>query len=121
MNRFKLAALSIATLIILTGCVNKVDPAKNNTPIAQREGVTCINEFKALQRLSPNDFAIYQAQFTQLTNAYDVYRKNDGAINKDSQEILNIELQSKLKMICARVKGAVFKNMDERSQEINKI
>ncbi|WP_229905980.1 hypothetical protein [Rahnella laticis] len=121
MNRLKLAAFPLATIIILTGCVNKVDPAKNNTPIAQREGVTCINEFKALQRLSPSDFAVYQAQFTQLTNAYDVYRTNGGTINKDSQEILNIELQSKLKMICARVKGAVFKNMDERSQEINKI
>lgn len=121
MNCLKLATFSLAAVMILTGCVNKVDPAKNNTAIAQREGVTCINEFKALQRLSPNDFAIYQTQFTQLTNAYDVYRRNNGSINKDSQEILNIELQSKIKMICARVKGAVFKNMDERSQELNKI
>ncbi|UHM92366.1 hypothetical protein [Rahnella victoriana] len=122
MNKPGLTSLALLALIALSACSTKNNVATiKETPTNKTSNNTCVNEFKALQRLSPHDFEIYQQQFNQLTKSYDVYKANKGLINKDAQEILNIELDSKLKLICARVKGATFKSMDERSQEVNKI
>ncbi len=122
MNKPCLMSLTLIALIALTACSTKNNVATiKEVSVNKSSNNTCVNEFKALQRLSPHDFDLYQKQFNQLTKSYDVYKINKGLINKDAQEILNIELDSKLKLICARVKGAAFKSMDERSQEVNKI
>ncbi|MDH2898062.1 hypothetical protein ACP3TB_08065 [Rahnella variigena] len=122
MNKPCSMSLTLIALIALSACSTKNNvPTIKDTSVNKGTNNTCVNEFKALQRLSPHDFDIYQQQFNQLTKSYDVYKTNKGLINKDAQEILNIELDSKLKLICARVKGATFKSMDERSQEVNKI
>ncbi len=122
MNKPCSMSLTLIALIALSACSTKNNVATiKETSVNKGTNNTCVNEFKALQRLSPHDFDIYQQQFNQLTKSYDVYKMNKGLINKDAQEILNIELDSKLKLICARVKGATFKSMDERSQEVNKI
>lgn len=121
MNKPFLAS-AIVSFSLLAGCSapNTLPAKKETSPNTSKQNI-CLNEFKALQHLSKSDYEVYQQQFNQLNKTYDVYKNNKEVINKDSKEILNIELNAKLTLICARVKNAVFINMDKRSQEINNI
>ncbi len=42
-------------------------------------------------------------------------------MNKDSKEMLALELSDKKTLICARVKSAVFKDVTKRARMINDI
>lgn len=119
MNKPILACLTILTL---AGCSsNNKPPTQKAITVENRAQNICINEFKALQSLSATDYDLYQKQFSQLTKYYNIYKSNKEIVNKDAQEILSIELNAKLKLICARVRGAAFHAMDKRSQEVNKL
>lgn len=111
----------ILPLLTLMGCTAPKSELKDKASTVLTSEQSCINEFKALRNIDPVAYNVYQAQFSTLNATYDVYRKNEAQINKDSKEILGIELNNKLKLICARVKGASFKSMEKRSVEINNL
>lgn len=116
--------LSIALMVSLsqlTGCVsskNKMVSAE--TTIADNSSA-CMNEFNALKQVAPETYQYYLSQFTEVNKSYQVYKQNAGMMNKDAKEVLGMELDSKIKLICARVQSAAFQNMAKRAQDVNKI
>jgi len=71
--------------------------------------------------LDKKAFEVYREQFNKLNQAYAVYKTNESMISKDSREMFAVELKDKKTLICARVKSAVFNNMNLRSQALNDI
>lgn len=103
----------------LSGCAQ---PTVKNTEQDQSAlNTRCYSEFRALQTLDKQAFNVYKQQFSQLNDAYAVYKTNALLINKDSKEMFALELKDKQTLICARVKSAVFNNMNQRSQMLNDI
>lgn len=119
MRRNMARLLILFPLLTLIGCATPKAGIKGNVANASEQ--SCINEFKALKNIDPASYEIYQQQFSKVNQAYEVYRTNSLNINKDSKDILGMELSNKIKLICARVKDASFKNMEKRSQEINNL
>lgn len=110
----------------LSGCSQSMH--KKSAPVPTPVGNTiaeqnnaCANEFEALNRVSPETYNFYLGQFNELNNAYQIYKQNAAMVNKDARDTLGMELDSKLKLICARVKSATFQNMTKRAQDINKL
>ena len=103
----------------LTGCAQPTARTAEQDPSALNN--RCYTEFKALQTLDKQAFSVYKQQFSQLNDAYAVYKTNASLINKDSKEMFALELKDKQTLICARVKSAVFNNMNQRSQMLNDI
>jgi hypothetical protein len=119
MNRNIARSLILFSFLTLMGCATPKTGIKGSVANASEQ--SCVNEFKALKNIDPTSYDIYQQQFSKVNQAYEVYRTNSPNINKDSKDILGMELNNKIKLICARVKDASFKNMEKRSQEINKL
>jgi len=104
----------------LAGCAQP-SMVKNAEQDPSESNSRCYNEFKALQALDTQAFEVYRGQFKKLNQAYAVYKTNESMISKDSKEMFSIELKDKKTLICARVKSAVFNNMNQRSQALNDI
>lgn len=119
MNKNRVSVLILLPFLTLLGCTAPKSEIKGKVASASEQ--SCINEFKALKNIDPASYEIYQQQFSKVNQAYEVYRTNSLNVNKDSKEILGMQLNNKLKLICARVKDASFKNMEKRSQEINSL
>lgn len=81
----------------------------------------CLKEYTALKNLNPAEFEIYKQQFQKLDESYFVYKKEGDMMNKDSKEMLALELSDKKTLICARIKSAVFKDISKRARMINDI
>lgn len=110
----------VVAAAFLSGCAQQ-QTVKNAEQDQSALNSRCYTEFKALQTLDKNAFNVYKQQFNQLNEAYAVYKTNASLINKDSKEIFALELKDKQTLICARVKSAVFNNMNQRSQMLNDI
>lgn len=120
---FLLGAISLVTMQLI-GCshstIKKTTPVTQSNTIAE-QNITCANEFTALNRIDPETYNFYLGQFNELNKAYQIYKQNAGMLNKDARDMLGMELDSKLKLVCARVKSANFQNMTKRAQDINKL
>lgn len=122
MNKALLLGIVGLVLTQLTACNsinNKSVIAKNDTIV--EKNASCMNEFAALQHIDPENYQYYLTQFKELNDAYQVYKQNANLMNKDAKEMLGLELDNKLQLVCARIKSAGFQNMTKRAQDINKI
>jgi len=77
--------------------------------------------FTALKSLDNPTFKKYQQQFSVINNNYEVYKKNQSLIDGNSAEIIRLELNNKVDVVCARVRSAVFTSMAKRANELNKL
>ncbi|GJL36972.1 hypothetical protein TUM17576_37920 [Enterobacter hormaechei] len=77
--------------------------------------------FTALKSLDNASFKKFQHQFSVINNNYAIYKKNQALIEGDSAEIIKLELNDKVDIVCARVRSAVFANMSKRANELNKL
>lgn len=114
-----ISVVMISASVLLSGCAN-VSKGTQSGNIAENR-TECLNEFKTLSQIDPPTFTLYQGQFAKLNDAYDVYKKNGGQINKDARDMLGMELDAKLNVVCARVKSATFQNMAKRAKEIDSL
>lgn len=115
----KTSVVIVTLSVLLSGCAGSSSVTKTGN-IAENKA-ECLNEFKTLSRIDPPSFAYYQSQFATLNDAYAVYKKNAGQMNKDARDMLGMELDAKLKVVCARVKSATFQNMDKRAKDLNSL
>ncbi|RJT10738.1 hypothetical protein [Rahnella inusitata] len=74
-----------------------------------------------MKKLNPEEFKIYEQQFKKLNESFYIFKKEGDMMNKDSKEMLALELSDKKTLICARVKSAVFKDVTKRARMINDI
>ncbi|MBB6115050.1 hypothetical protein [Rahnella sp. Larv3_ips] len=105
-------------MVVVTGCTNKVLPVQQQTGPSNK---ACLKEFEALGDLDPIGYDLYAKQFAEINKNYATYKSQGNNVNKDAKEILSLELDAKLQLVCARVKNSVFHSMQKRSVELNSI
>ncbi|YCH50907.1 hypothetical protein M1D91_18060 [Enterobacter sp. SA197] len=106
---------------VLAGCTK---PKPASTTLAQQEKqkeLQCYQMFTALKTLDHATFRRYQQQFSIINSNYEVYKKNQAFIKGDAAEIISMELNNKVDLVCARVRSAVFTSMATRANELNKL
>lgn len=114
-KRYSLLALCLMVFASV-GCSNKMLPVQEQ---AQPGRDACNKEFVALGKLDPNAYALYAKQFAEINKSYATFKAQGDKVNKDAKEVLGLEIDTKLQLICARVKSSAFKNMKKRSVELN--
>lgn len=114
--------LLIMTLsLLLAGCSGKKSSEPLPSTLGKQQGVQCYQMFTALKSLDNASFKKYQQQFSVINNNYAIYKKNQTLIDGNSAEIIKLELNDKVDIVCARVRSAVFANMSRRANELNKL
>lgn len=108
----KIIILVICCLGILSGCVNKSLPVQQQPKPGTQ---ACLKEFTALGKLDPDAYSKYSKQFAELNKSYATFKSEGDNLNKDAKEVLGLELDAKLQLVCARVKNAAFHSMQNRS------
>lgn len=104
--------------MIASGCSNTNITAQS---ISKPGSQVCLKEYTALKTLDKTSYNVYAKQFAELNKSYATYKAQGDSLNKDAKEVLGLELDSKLQMVCARVKNAAFNSMQNRSLELNKL
>lgn len=118
-NERKIPMLAMCIFFcISTGCSTK-------SALVQRPDKpgsnACLSEFTALKSLDKASYDLYSKQFAEINKSYATYKSQGDKLNKDAKEILGLEIDSKLQLICARVKNSAFRSMQDRSLELNKL
>lgn len=121
MRSFHYGLCVIFFSFLFTGCAKQ--NVANISPSQQGKGneLQCYQMFTALQSLDRNTFKTYQKQFSVINSSYEVYKKNQTLIDNNSSEIIRLELNNKIDVVCARVRSAVFASMAKRANELNKL
>ncbi|QLK62114.1 hypothetical protein GE278_15630 [Enterobacteriaceae bacterium Kacie_13] len=116
MNKiFSLTALCFM-VFASAGCSNKLLPVQQQVKPGRE---ACNKEFVALGKLDPNAYALYTKQFAEINKSYATFKAQGDNLNKDAKEVLGLEIDAKLQLVCARVKNSAFQNMQKRSVELN--
>ena len=114
-------------LIILSGCVDATHPTndvtknKASTDDSLFSDSECINNFNVLRKVDPDKFMLYQKQFTEINKSYDFYDKTSTILDKDHKELIAMEANSKLHLICARVKNAAYAGIEKKMYAISQL
>lgn len=103
---------------ISSGCNNKVFPVQQQSGTGNQ---ACLKEFTALSSLDKGAYDLYSKQFAEINKNYAIYKSQSNNLNKDAKEVMSLELDTKLQVICARVKNAAFHSMQRRAVDLNKI
>ncbi|QLK63598.1 hypothetical protein GE278_22715 (plasmid) [Enterobacteriaceae bacterium Kacie_13] len=109
----------LCAIVLLSACAQPGKEAAVQNTAGNNDA--CLKEYTALKSLNPAEFDIYKHQFQKLNESYSVFKKEGDMMNKDSKEMLVMELNDKKTLICARVKSAVFKDITKRARMINDI
>ena len=115
---FSSTAMLCAT-VLLSACAQPGKEAAVQNTSGNNDA--CLKEYTALKKLNPEEFKIYEQQFKKLNESFYIFKKEGDMMNKDSKEMLALELSDKKTLICARVKSAVFKDVTKRARMINDI
>lgn len=107
--------------LLLVGCSGKKSSPPLTSTLGKQSEVQCYQMFTALKSLDNASFKKYQQQFSIINNNYAIYKKNQSLIDGNSSEIIRLELNNKVDIVCARVRSAVFANMSRRANELNKL
>lgn len=107
--------------LLLVGCSGTKSPEHLSSSLGKDNEVQCYQIFTALKALDNASFIKFQKQFSVINNNYAVYKKNQPLIDGNSAEIIKLELNNKVDIVCARVRSAVFASMSRRAHELNKL
>ncbi|WP_050749352.1 hypothetical protein [Candidatus Regiella insecticola] len=117
-----LAVLVLVTLTTLPGCAPRANKTVQPLPTTETSSSNqCMNNFTLLQKLNPSAYTKYQAQFNKINDSYHYYQKNRGLLEKDPSELIELNLNDKLNMICERVKSQTFIEHQQRMKVISTI
>lgn len=112
---------TLCIVLLLSGCTkstfSRTTPGTQQKPGEQQ----CYQMFSALKTLDNASFKRFQQQFSIINHNYEVYKKNQALIDNDSAEIIKLELNEKVDVVCARVRSAVFASMAKRASDLNKL
>lgn len=118
-----LSVLALVTMTILPGCAPKanktVQPSRPTTETGSSN--QCMNNFILLRKLNSSAYTKYKAQFGKIDESYNYYQKNRALLEKDPAELIELNLNDKLNMICERVKSQSFIEHQQRMKVISTI
>lgn len=65
---------------------------------------TCVKELNALKTLSPKDYNRLVGSFKEVSEINRLYRQVEGTASPDTIELLQMAIESKTKVLCAKVR-----------------
>ncbi|MFT2793951.1 hypothetical protein ACMV5I_28620 [Serratia sp. T13T92] len=104
-------------IVLLSGCTyNKTMPSSEPTnvqkSVVQTQDLRCVNDFFVLKTIADAPYKNYRTQFDLLSNSYQLYQLTVPKLDKDQKELFSMALDSKLVVLCARVKYSSFTNVN---------
>ncbi|TKV10296.1 hypothetical protein FDX19_11555 [Citrobacter sp. wls619] len=119
MERVNILRVVICVCFLMSGCAKKNIPdVVKNPPQGQ---VSCYQSITTLKVLDKKSFDVYKKQFDKINELYVVYNKQKSQLDSESAEIIKLEVNNKLMVVCSRVRNAVFNVMNQQASELDKL
>lgn len=99
-------------------CKKNIPDVVKNPPQGQ---VSCYQSITTLKVLDKKSFDVYKKQFDKINELYVVYNKQKSQLDSESAEIIKLEVNNKLMVVCSRVRNAVFNVMNQQASELDKL
>lgn len=114
----KVVTIAILMLsMMLGGCSTKAKMESEQQTAAIIKKSTndqCVNNFAVVKKLNTNDFGTFRGQFDQINGMYSFLEQNRNILGDDPKQLISLELDSKLKMVCARVRNSAFNEVQAK-------
>ncbi|AHM73839.1 hypothetical protein [Yersinia hibernica] len=120
-------AVAIAILMasaVLGGCSTKakVDSEQQTAAIIKKStNDQCVNNFSMVKKLNTNEFGVFRGQFDKINDMYAFLEQNRNILDSDPKQLISLELDSKLKMVCARVRNTAFNEVQNKVNYLSRI
>ncbi|MFW5402783.1 hypothetical protein V2A85_24400 [Yersinia sp. 1252 StPb PI] len=120
-------SVAIVILMVSTflgGCATKdktESEKKTATIIKNNTSNQCVNDFSVLKKLNTDEFGVFRGQFEQINHMYAFLDQNRNILDDDPKQLISLELNSKLKMVCARVRHTTFNEVQRKVNVIAKL
>ncbi|MFA3760587.1 hypothetical protein [Yersinia sp. 2466 StPb PI] len=120
---------SVAIVILMAstflgGCATKEKTESEKqtaTIIKNNTSNQCVNDFSVLKKLNTDEFGVFRGQFEQINHMYAFLDQNRNILDDDPKQLISLELNSKLKMVCARVRHTTFNEVQRKVNVIAKL
>jgi hypothetical protein len=129
-NKYTGLAILLSSLILLQGCsktlqkktvVAAISSNQTISPvnIAANRDVSCIDELRSLTVLSPNDYSKLVSLFKEVSELNQTYKSVQYNANPDSLAILKMTIETKTKVLCAKVKYSSILSVNKKVDAVN--
>lgn len=113
----------LSSLIILQGCSiaspKKVDlPTENKDISTQEYTLSCIEELRSLMVLAPEYYNKLMPLFKEVSDFNQLYKSVQYNANPDSLAIMKMTIESKSKVLCAKIKYYSVISVDQKTNKI---
>lgn len=108
----------------LMGCTTKAKTeSEQQTAAIIKKSINdqCVNNFSMVKKLNANDFAVFRGQFDKINDMYAFLEQNRNILDNDPKQLISLELDSKLKMVCARVRNTAFNEVQNKVNYLSRI
>ncbi|MTC27910.1 hypothetical protein GKR76_14745 [Providencia alcalifaciens] len=99
---------------------NALDRSPNG---AEQSGVaplnTCIKELSSLKTLSPENYNRLVGSFKEVSEINQLYKQIEATASPDTIELLQMAIESKTKVLCAKVRCNAVLSTESTLQKIN--
>lgn len=119
---------SSLSLVLLQGC-SKASPKKVNistisqntlpASIHQEHSLGCIDELRSLTVLDPNNYDKLVSLFKEISKLNQTYKSVEYNAVPDSLVMMRMTIESKTKVLCAKVKYYSIISVDKKTGEVN--
>ncbi|OWF82846.1 hypothetical protein B4907_12505 [Yersinia kristensenii] len=109
---------------VLGGCSTKakVDSEQQTAAIIKKStNDQCVNNFSMVKKLNANEFGVFRGQFDKINDMYAFLEQNRNILDNDPKQLISLELDSKLKMVCARVRNTAFNEVQSKVNYLSRI
>ncbi|WP_338629985.1 hypothetical protein QJR53_11165 [Yersinia enterocolitica] len=109
---------------VLGGCStkSKVDSEQQTAAIIKKStNDQCVNNFSMVKKLNANEFGVFRGQFDKINDMYAFLEQNRNILDNDPKQLISLELDSKLKMVCARVRNTAFNEVQSKVNYLSRI
>ncbi|HFR4113479.1 TPA: hypothetical protein ACHVKA_001446 [Yersinia enterocolitica] len=109
---------------VLGGCSTKakVDSEQQTAAIIKKStNDQCVNNFSMVKKLNANEFGVFRGQFDKINDMYAFLEQNRNILDNDPKQLISLELDSKLKMVCARVRNTAFNEVQNKVNYLSRI
>ncbi|MBY6344391.1 hypothetical protein E5C31_00215 [Providencia rettgeri] len=119
--RFTLPGAAIVAAFVLSACQTTAPVHNAPETSASSKEDKCYQEFAALKELDPVAYEKYRQQMQTIDENFGIYKSNAALIDENASEIMLTEVNKMLSLVCVRINNAVYSNMMDRVQSLNKL
>ncbi|OQV32625.1 hypothetical protein [Alcaligenes phenolicus] len=119
--RFAVPGAAILVALFLSACQASAPVRPTPEPATSGKEDKCFQEFAALKELDPVSYEKYRQQMQTIDENFGIYKANASLIDENASEIMLTEVNKMLSLVCIRINNAVYSNMVDRVQSLNKL